>query len=180
MKINETGRTCNTCGEYKVWDEYGNKKSGLKKKQPSCRQCTNAAYNRRIAVKRGETPLPLTKVEPEGNLNGAGPRPPSWILGRVLTKTDHEGRVCSKCCVFKSWLEYASSGRKGNNIVRHRTLCKDCTNENTAKGRPKWSTQEGKGKTLCPKCDTAKPSDEFKSKEGCVPESRCKPCRLTS
>jgi hypothetical protein len=37
--INEEGRTCIKCGEFKVWSEFSNSKSGTRGKQNKCKMC---------------------------------------------------------------------------------------------------------------------------------------------
>ena len=43
-RIDDLGRECTVCGEYKPWDQYGNDKSAVNGKLASCKNCRNAAH----------------------------------------------------------------------------------------------------------------------------------------
>ncbi len=134
--INDEGRECTCCGEFKQWDEYGNKKKGVRGKQAICNKCKN---NLRYAEKHGclkEDNIDPKHYDADKIMNkyiNRAYREKRKFYKQLFKKErlikhgryDCMGRECNDCGKFKLWKEFSKNG-KDDSPNRRRSYCKDC------------------------------------------------------
>lgn len=88
-RVDEHGRECNACHEYKLWGEFYS--AGAGKRTSKCREC--------LLLRIQETKQGL-------------------VPKRKKNHIDDDGRECSKCHEYKSWDEYSKgNGRNGKSTT---------------------------------------------------------------
>ncbi len=134
--INDEGRECTCCGEFKEWGEYGNKKRSARGKQPTCTKCKND----------------LRYAKKHGCLKGDNIDPKHYDADKIMRKYisreyrekskfykelfkrekiikrgryDDLGRKCNRCGFYKYWKFFSRAGNSSMPNNR-RSKCKRC------------------------------------------------------
>lgn len=147
--INDEGRECTCCGEFKEWVEYRNHKISRNGKRPVCRDCekTIQYISRHGCLK--EDNIDSKHYDANRVMNkyiNRSYRERSKFYKQLFKKErilkrgcyDCMGRQCNECLVFKLWKEFGKSG-KDDSPNRRRSYCKDCQR---IKRKPKTKEQK--------------------------------------
>jgi len=96
-EVDEHGRECTCCGEYKLYAEFYKDKNGINSYDSRCKLCTNTinTEKRRLA---GMKPLSESKI-------------------------DDDGRECSECGIYKLWKGF---NKQTTGINGHSNNCRVC------------------------------------------------------
>jgi hypothetical protein len=105
-KINDIGRQCTCCKEFKPWGEFYNQKNGINGHNSSCKNCIRKRLGYQKQKKR-------------------------YIA--------ENGRECSVCGEFKAWCEFNKSSSSPNG---HVPLCKSCSRAKGLHSRHKITDKE--------------------------------------
>ncbi len=99
--IDENGRECSKCGEYKLWGEYFLCRKSSTGHSSQCKVCIAQRSRERYR----------DRIE----------NPEKYMNSRVVV--DDDGRTCTYCNEYKPWSEYfkSSTGTRG-----YTSSCKGC------------------------------------------------------
>jgi len=154
-KIDEYGRQCTKCGEYKLWEEFGKSKRGVQGYKCQCKSCRN----QKSAKKRRDIGIKIST---------------KW-------KIDEHGRECACCKKYKSWDNFTKSKSRRTG---YSSTCRVCNNKIQMRKRRNTGVQirhvykiDDKGRE-CTVCGVYKLYDEFSpSKKGMYGyQSKCRFC----
>ena len=135
--INDEGRECTCCGEFKQWDEYGNKKRGTRGRQPICNKCKN---DLRYAEKHGclkQDNINTKHYDADKIMDKYINRKRKerkkfyrWLFkkDRMIKRGRYDcmGRECNDWGMFKLWKDFHKSG-KSNSPNNRSSYCKECS-----------------------------------------------------
>ena len=150
-RIDEYGRECTKCGEYKLWDKYPIKKSCTHGHSSQCRECTSLA-SELIRIKKGMKPVVKCRIDEHGRectKCGEYKLRPEFVNGgkgsiclecnrarcnemnrrkgmkeKKKCRIDEHGRECTKCGEYKLWPEF---NFRNKNLGKRNNLCKKCS-----------------------------------------------------
>ena len=134
--INDEGRDCTRCNEFKQWDEYGNHKKGTRGKRSLCLKCNaEDSYIRiygclkedNIDPKHHDADKIMDKYINRAYREKRRFYKELFKKEKVLKRGRYDdlGRECNDCGRYKYWKFFSSSG-KSDSPNRRRPYCKDC------------------------------------------------------
>lgn len=140
--INDVGRECTCCGEFKQWDEYGNKKRSVSGKQPRCISCTKILRYIDVYGCLKEDNIDTNHRDADDIMNkyiNRAYRVKHNLYKEIFKKErlikrgryDDLGRECNDCGRYKYWKFFNNAGRC-DMPNRRRSYCKQCQNKNRA------------------------------------------------
>ena len=154
--INDEGRECTYCGEFKQWDKYGNHKKGARGKKSLCLKCNaEDCYIRKhgclkednIDPKHYDADKIMDKYINREYREKRKFYKELFKKERVIKRGRYDcmGRECNDCGKFKLWKHFSING-KSDSPNRRRPYCKACESQKRKSRTREQKNRENKRK----------------------------------